>query len=133
MYMYNIVKLKGTALRWMVMSLLETGRHPMTRNPTPCSYLSSFPLKKTLCPSSVVVSPKFFHLISHFCNDGTNERGLRLLEFATFSNLVFVNTFDHHKASRRWTWHSPNGQHHNQTDYSLVRKRFKSGVNSART
>ena len=63
--------LKGTALRRMVMSLLETGRHPMTvfmtslwtRNPAPCSCLSSFPLKKTFCPSSVVVTPKFFHLI----------------------------------------------------------------------
>ena len=30
----------------------------------PCLCLSSFPLKKTLCPSSVVVLPKFFHLIS---------------------------------------------------------------------
>ena len=39
----------------------------------------------------------------------------------------------HHKASRRWTWHSPNGQHHNQIDYILVRKRFRSGVNIART
>ena len=57
----------------MVMSLLETGRHSLTvytmslltRNPTPCSCLSSFPLKKKLCPSSVVVVlPKFFHLIS---------------------------------------------------------------------
>ena len=44
--------LKGTALRRMVMSLLETGWHPMTvltvslwtRNPRPCSCLSSFPL-----------------------------------------------------------------------------------------
>ncbi|WP_295514203.1 hypothetical protein, partial [Thiolapillus sp.] len=53
----------------------------------------------------------------------TNERGLRLLEFATFNDLVLVNTFGHHKASRRWTWHSPNGQHHNQIDYILVRKR----------
>ena len=35
-----------------------------TRNPTQCSCLSPFPLKKTLCPSSVVVLPKFFHLIS---------------------------------------------------------------------
>ena len=35
-----------------------------TRNPKPRSCLSSLPLKKTLCPSSVVVSPKFFHLIS---------------------------------------------------------------------
>ena len=39
----------------------------------------------------------------------------------------------HHKASRRWTWHSPNGQHHNQIDYILVRKCFRSGVNIART
>ena len=68
-----------------------------------------------------------------FCNDNTNERGLRLLEFATFNDLVLVNTFGYHKASRRWTWHNPNGQHHNQIDYILVRKRFQSGVNNART
>ena len=57
----------------------------------------------------------------------------RLLEFATFNVLVLANTFGHHKAYRRWTWHSPNGQHHNQIDYILVRKRFRSGVNIART
>ena len=67
------------------------------------------------------------------CNDDTNERGLRLLEFATFNDLVLANTFGHHKASRRWTWHNPNGQHHNQIDYILVRERFRSGVNIART
>ena len=32
-----------------------------------------------------------------FCNDDTNERGLRLLEFATFDDLVLVNTIGHHK------------------------------------
>ena len=68
-----------------------------------------------------------------FCNDNTNERGLRLLEFATFDDLVLANTVCHHKASRRWTWHSPNWHHHNQIDYILVRKRFRSGVNSAIT
>ena len=67
-----------------------------------------------------------------FCNEDANERGLRLLEFATFNDLVLVNTFGHHKAFRRWTWHSSNGQYHNQIDYILVRKRFQSGVNSAR-
>ena len=36
-----------------------------------------------------------------FCDDDTNERGLRLLEFATFNDLVLANTFGHHKASRR--------------------------------
>ena len=63
----------------------------------------------------------------------TQMRGLRLLEFVTFNDLVLANTFGHHKASRRWTWHSPNGQHHNQIDYILVRKRFRSGVDTART
>ena len=52
-----------------------------------------------------------------FCNDDTNERGLRLLQFATFNDLVLANTFGHHKASRRWTWHSPDGQHHSQIGY----------------
>ena len=66
-----------------------------------------------------------------FCNDDTNERRLRLLEFATFNDLVLVNTFGHYKASRRWTWHSPNRQH-NQMDYILERMCFRSGVNRAR-
>ena len=48
-----------------------------------------------------------------FCNGDTDERGLRLLDFAIFNDLVLANTFGHHKAFRRWTWHSPNRQHHN--------------------
>ena len=67
-----------------------------------------------------------------FCNDDTNERGLRLLEFATFNDLVLANTFGHHEASRRWTWHR---QMDNTTTrlITLMRKRFRSGVNTART
>ena len=68
-----------------------------------------------------------------FCNKDTNERELRLLELATFNDLVLANTFGNHKASRRWTWHSPNGQHHSQIDYILVKKCFRSRVNIART
>ena len=68
-----------------------------------------------------------------YCNVETNERSLRLLEFATFNNLVLTNTLGPHKPSRRWTWHSPDGKHHNQIDYSLMKKRFRSGVNIHRT
>ena len=64
---------------------------------------------------------------------GGPGRGLRLLEFATFNNLVLTNTLGPHKPSRRWTWHSPDGKHHNQIDYILVKKRFRSGVNIHRT
>ena len=68
-----------------------------------------------------------------YCNVETNGRGLRLLEFATFNNLVLTNTLGPHKPSRRWTWHSPDGKHYNQIDYILVKKRFRSGVYIHRT
>ena len=68
-----------------------------------------------------------------FCNDDSKERGFRLLEFPTFIYLVLANAFGHYNASRRWTWYSPNGKQHNQIDYNIVRMRFQSGVNSART
>ena len=59
------------------------------------------------------------NVCGHYCNVETYERGLRLLGFA-----IFNNTFGPHKPSRRWTWHSPDGKHHNQIDYILVRNRF---------
>ena len=67
------------------------------------------------------------------CNPKTNDRGLKLLDFATYNNLVLANTLGNHKPSRRWTWHSPDGTHHNQIDYILVKKRFRSGIKTART
>ena len=67
------------------------------------------------------------------CNPEINDRGLKLLDFATYNNLVLANTLGNHKPSRRWTWHSPGGTHHNQTDYILVKKRFSSGIKTART
>ena len=38
-----------------------------------------------------------------FCNLKTNDRGLKLPEFATYNNLVLANTLGNHKPSRRWT------------------------------
>ena len=35
------------------------------------------------------------------CNPETNERGMRLLEFDSYSNLNVANTFGPHKPSRR--------------------------------
>ena len=36
-----------------------------------------------------------------YCNVEKNERGFRLLEFATCNNLVLINTLGPHKPSRR--------------------------------
>ena len=66
-------------------------------------------------------------------NNETNERGLRLLEFASLNDLKLANTFVPHKASRKWTWHSPNGKNHNQINYIMVKRHFQTSVNIAKT
>ena len=72
-------------------------------------------------------------IYGQYCNPETNERGLRLLEFVSYNNLKVVNTFGPHKPFRCWTWHSPGGDYHNQIDYIMVKRRFKSSVNIAKT
>ena len=67
------------------------------------------------------------------CNNMNNDRGLRLLEFARYNNLILANTLGQHKKCRRWTWHSPNGEHHNQIDYIMIKNRFRSSVNTGKT
>ena len=63
----------------------------------------------------------------------TNERGLRLLQFARSHRLTLANTLFPHKTSRRTTWHAPNGQVHNQIDFIMTPCRFKSSINKAKT
>ena len=63
----------------------------------------------------------------------TNDRGLRLLDFAKSHKLTVANTLFPHKISRRSTWHAPNGKTHNQIDYILTPQRFKSSINKAQT
>ena len=64
-----------------------------------------------------------------YSNAQTNERGLLLLEFASYNYLFLTNTFGPHKRSKRWTWHSPNGKTYNRIDYVMVKERFRSSVN----
>ncbi|GFS11485.1 craniofacial development protein 2 [Elysia marginata] len=68
-----------------------------------------------------------------FGHGTTNERGLRLLEFAKSHSLTLVNTLHPHKRSRTITWHAPNGEVHNQIDYILAPQWYKSSINKAMT
>ena len=47
--------------------------------------------------------------------------------------MILANTLGIHKSSRIATWHSPDGKTHNQIDYILMKRRFKSGINVAKT
>ena len=56
-----------------------------------------------------------------------------LLEFASYNNLKVANRFGPHKPSRRWAWHSPGGDYHNQIDCIMAKRRFQSSGNIANT
>ena len=77
--------------------------------------------------------PNWSETVEKFAWGETSERGLRLQEFARLHNLTIANTLFPHKASRRTTWHAPNGQYRNQIDFKLTSKRFKSGISTNKT
>ena len=60
-----------------------------------------------------------------FGRGSRDERGLRLLQFASINNLYICNTKFKHKASRKWTWESPNGRNKNLIDLILIDQRWK--------
>lgn len=62
-----------------------------------------------------------------------NERGERLLEFASTNDLWITNTRFQQKDSRKWTWMAPDGKHTNMIDLVLVDRRWKTAVQVCRT
>ena len=63
----------------------------------------------------------------------TDDRRWRLREFAENHRLNLANTLHTHRLSRTATWHAPNGQVHNQIDFILTPRHFKSCINKANT
>ena len=57
-----------------------------------------------------------------------NERGTRLVQFATSKNLKIANTHYKKRKSRKWTWRSPNGETKNEIDYILANKNIVQNV-----
>ena len=61
------------------------------------------------------------------------KQGKNLIEFCQEHALVIANIlFQQHKR-RLYTWTSPDGQHQNQTDYSLCSQRWRSSIQSTNT
>ena len=54
-------------------------------------------------------------------------------DFAIYDDLLVADTFDSHKTFRKITWHIPDWKTHVQVDYIVVKKRFSSSVNIAKT
>ena len=60
------------------------------------------------------------------------KQGKKLTEFCQENTLVIANTLFQQHNSRLYTWSSTDGQHQNQTDYSLCSQRWISSIRSAK-
>jgi len=58
----------------------------------------------------------------------SNDNGVRLVNFATSTNLVVKSTMFPHRNIHKYTWTSPDGKTHNQTDHLLIDRRWHSSV-----
>ncbi|KAL0895144.1 hypothetical protein ABMA27_013595 [Loxostege sticticalis] len=62
-----------------------------------------------------------------------NERGERLLQFASENDLLIANSLFEHHPRRLYTWVSPDGKTRNQIDYIMIRSRWRSSITNAHT
>jgi hypothetical protein len=56
----------------------------------------------------------------HSLHESTNENGLRLVHFATGTQIAIKSTYFMHKRIHLQTWHSPDGHTFNQIDHCLI-------------
>jgi hypothetical protein len=57
----------------------------------------------------------------------TNDNGVRVVNFATSKNLVVKSTMFSHRSIHKYTWTSPDGKTHSESDHILIdRKRHSS-------
>src|SRR5664279_4512148 len=62
-----------------------------------------------------------------------NERGEQLTHFCNMNNLIIANTcFQQRKVNRLWTWESPDGVTHNQIDFIIVNRKWRSSIMNCR-
>jgi len=58
----------------------------------------------------------------------SKDNGVRLVTFATSKNLAVKSTMFPHRNIYKYTWTSPDGKTHNQTDHILIDRKGQSSV-----
>ena len=62
-----------------------------------------------------------------------NERGEHLVEWSKKHHMVIANTWFKVSAPRKWTWRSRDSNTRNQTDYIIIRQRFRNALKVCKT
>ncbi|PNF24856.1 hypothetical protein B7P43_G12920 [Cryptotermes secundus] len=63
----------------------------------------------------------------------SNDNGVRVVNFATSKKLTDKSTMFPHRNIHKFTWTSPDGKIHNQTDHILIYRRWHSSILDVRS
>jgi hypothetical protein len=69
----------------------------------------------------LIICNKSLHVV-------TNDNGVRIVNFATSKNLIVKSITSPHHDIHKYSWSSPDGVTHNQTDHVLTEKRQHSNM-----
>ena len=58
----------------------------------------------------------------------SNDNGVRIVNSATSKNVVVRSTMFPHRNIQKYTWTSPDGKTHNQTDHIMIDRRCHSSI-----
>src|SRR6476469_4076439 len=81
--------------------------------------------------NAVVEEGKEDRVVENFGLEKRNDRGEKLIEFCKNQNLVITNTRFEQEKRRKYTWKSPGDLRRYQSDYILVRQRYRNSVKSS--
>jgi hypothetical protein len=63
----------------------------------------------------------------------SNDNGVRVVNFATFKNLIVKSTMFPHRNIHKFIWTSPDGKTHNKNDHILIDRRRHSSILNVRS
>jgi endonuclease/exonuclease/phosphatase family metal-dependent hydrolase len=66
-------------------------------------------------------------------HQGSNDNGVRVVNFATSKNPVVKSTIFPHQNIHKYTWTSPDRQTHKQIDHALIDRRWHSSILDVRS
>jgi hypothetical protein len=66
-------------------------------------------------------------------HEDSNDNGVRVVNFATSKNLLVKSTMFPHRNIHKYTWTSPDGKTHNQTDHVLIDSKWHSSILDVRS
>jgi hypothetical protein len=66
-------------------------------------------------------------------HEDSNDKGVRVVNFATSKNLVVKGTMFPHRNIHKYIWTSPEGKTNNQIDHVLIDRRWHSSILDVRS